>query len=85
MPEPFDEWWNRDGRFYDPDTTDVPWYDKRKALAERAFHAASAQSRNYIADQEVYPQSVTFFNGRRVRVSSRGKQGKPYLVVEVTP
>ena len=42
--ETFDEWWARKGRFIDPDTEDVPWFDKRKALAEEAFRAAVAQS-----------------------------------------
>lgn len=65
----FDEWWNRDGRFYDPDTSDVPWFDKRKDLAERAFDAAMAQSRNYTADSEVEPQEFTFTNGRRVKIN----------------
>lgn len=36
---PFDEWWGSVGRFYDPDTADVDWYDKRKELADLAFSA----------------------------------------------
>lgn len=36
----FDEWWESDGRFYDPDWSDVDWYDKRKSLAEYAWHRA---------------------------------------------
>ena len=39
----FRNWWNRDGKFYDPDTEDVPWFDKRVFLAERAFDAGVAQ------------------------------------------
>jgi hypothetical protein len=35
----FDAWWQQDGRGYDPDTEDVPWFDKRKGLAEYAFDA----------------------------------------------
>lgn len=62
----FDEWWNRVGRYYDPDTSDVPWEDKRRFLAELAFDAAMAQSRNYTADREVDPLNVTFANGRTV-------------------
>jgi hypothetical protein len=41
----FEEWWNKEGRFYDPDTEDVPWFDKRKELAELAFISGVAQSR----------------------------------------
>ena len=33
----FDDWWNQDGKYFDPDTEDVPWFDKRKDLAEYAF------------------------------------------------
>lgn len=36
----FDEWWNNEGRFIDPDTSDVPWFDKREALCHAAFEAA---------------------------------------------
>lgn len=36
----FDNWWEVDGRFFDPDTDDVPWFDKRKFLAEYAFNRA---------------------------------------------
>lgn len=36
----FTNWWNSDGRFIDPDTSDVDWFDKRKELAGIAFMAA---------------------------------------------
>jgi hypothetical protein len=36
----FDEWWDNDGKYYDPDWDDIPWYDKRKSLAEYAWHRA---------------------------------------------
>ena len=43
MPEsrttPFDKWWESDGRFYDPDFSEVDWFDKRKELAEYAFRS----------------------------------------------
>ena len=33
----FGKWWADDGRMYDPDTEEVPWFDKRKeALDEWA-------------------------------------------------
>lgn len=65
----FDEWWSREGQFLDPDTDDVPWFDKREGLARLAFEAATAQSRNYVANDEIYPSEVTFSNGRRVFVN----------------
>lgn len=37
--ERFRVWWNTEGVFYDPDTEDVPWFDKRRELAEYAFIA----------------------------------------------
>lgn len=64
--ETFSDWWLRDGRMFDPDTSDVPWFDKRKDLAEKAFNAALAQSRNYTCDDSVLPTEVTFANGRTV-------------------
>lgn len=38
----FDEWWNQEGKYIDPDTEDVSWYDKRKELAEIAFNAGKS-------------------------------------------
>ena len=35
----FEDWWSTDGRYIDPDTEDVPWFDKRKELAALAFIA----------------------------------------------
>lgn len=77
--ERFAEWWSRDGRFIDPDTDDVPWFDKRKGIAAAAFHAAMAQSGNYIADDPVTPMQVTFANGRQVTIAA-DKHG-PWLSV----
>ena len=68
----FDEWWNREGQFYDPDTEDVPWYDKRKAIAEKAWEVAKAISGNYVADHDTFPQIITFENGRVVAMKGQG-------------
>lgn len=68
----FDEWWGREGRFIDPDTSDIPWYDKRRALAEHAFHIAMAISRNYVADDDTDALQFTFANGRIVQWSENG-------------
>lgn len=86
--ETFDEWWTRIGRTLDPDTEDVPWYDKRKGLAEAAFNAAKAQSRNYTADEEVMPEKVTFGNGRVVWIAENktpGVHNGVYLEVAQIP
>lgn len=34
----FEEWWTREGKFIDPDTSDVPWFDKRKGLCAHAYY-----------------------------------------------
>lgn len=39
----FEAWWEKEGRFIDPDTDDVPWFDKRKALARHAFEAGMVE------------------------------------------
>ena len=78
--ESFEEWWNRDGKFYDPDTDDVPWFDKRKELAERAFNAAKAQSGNYVCDDTTFPGLVQFANGHNVRIVERADGVKGYYL-----
>lgn len=82
----FGKWWDEDGRFYDPDTSDVPWYDKREELAEHAYEAGiaagMARAGNYTADSAVYPKQVTFANGRCVRVAVSYDGMSPYLTVE---
>jgi hypothetical protein len=39
----FEKWWDSDGKYFDPDTEDVPWYDKRAELAEYAWHRGRAK------------------------------------------
>lgn len=68
----FEDWWQADGKFIDPDTSDVPWFDKRKALAALAFEAAMLVSRNYVADEETAPDQITFTNGRIVTLGDDG-------------
>jgi hypothetical protein len=67
----FVRWWEEDGRFIDPDTSDVSWFDKRQSLCEMAFAAGlktgMARGGNYTADDAVNPIKITFANGRRVR------------------
>lgn len=44
MNADFMEWWQRDGKFYDPDTEDVDWFDKRVELAEYTFTRARLEA-----------------------------------------
>ena len=81
ISEAFEEWWDRYGFNVDPDTSDVPWYDKRKGLAEIAFAAAMAQSGNYVANDETFPSEVTFSNGRIVRINV-ATEGLAFLEIE---
>lgn len=39
--EQFSAWWLADGQFHDPDTDDVPWFDKRRALCWIAYFEAA--------------------------------------------
>ena len=49
----FDKWWQEEGKMIDPDTEDVPWFDKRQGLADLAFEAGikcgMARAANYTA------------------------------------
>lgn len=51
----FDDWWTETGRCLDPDTDDVPWFDKRRGLAEYAFDAGLSAARD---TTEVSPDVV---------------------------
>lgn len=81
ISDAFEEWWARDGFYIDPDTSDVPWFDKRKGLAELAFAAAYAQSGNYVANDDTFPSEVTFSNGRIVRINV-ATEGLAFLEIE---
>ena len=80
----FENWWSTDGRMYDPDTEDVPWFDKRKALAALAFdkgvEIGMARSRNYTANSAVDPDRIHFANGRVVKLSR--ETGRLYLTIQ---
>jgi hypothetical protein len=80
----FDKWWQEDGRMIDPDTEDVPWFDKRKGLAEMAFEAGikcgMARAGNYTADDAEMPERVDFANGRFVRIVDNPAPGVHYGV-----
>ncbi len=73
----FDEWWQRSGKYLDPDTSEVSWHDKRKELAALAYVAGMAQSRNHIADAAVSPTIFHFKNGVTVSIQYEGDT--PYL------
>ena len=44
-------------------------------LARRAWDAAKAQSRNYVTDEEVMPEKITFANGRVVWIADNKTEG----------
>jgi hypothetical protein len=76
--ETFDEWWTRSGRNFRPNATDATLAHKEYAAV--AWRAATAQSANYIADDEVTPGVVEFANGRIVEISTND-QGDAFLTV----
>jgi len=82
MKTGFEKWWHEHGRNLDPDTEDVPWYDKREALAHIAFDEGikigMALGANYTANTAISPTLIEFANGRTVRI---GLDGVPHLEV----
>ncbi len=85
MTAGFEKWWSEQGRFMDPDTEDVHWYDKREALARLAFDEGvkigMAIAGNYVADDYIYPTCVRFANGRTVTLL---KDPIPHLEISST-
>lgn len=85
----FEKWWQEQGRSLDPDTEDVPWYDKREALAHIAFdegiRVGMARAGNYTANCSVDPTSVEFANGRTVKIKQMSSPDcGPYLEIGMT-
>lgn len=76
----FDNWWEREGKSYDPDAEAVPWFDKRKALAAKAYLVATIASRNYVADQATEPMEFVFANGTKVMLVGND-EGDTYLAL----
>jgi hypothetical protein len=75
--ETFEKWWADDGRFYDPDTEDVPWFDKSKELAELAFakgiEIGMARSGNYTANSEKMLDYALRETAEAVRIMHRDR------------
>jgi len=59
--ETFEQWWQRAGCKIDSEI--------EMHFAKAAWDAAKAQSRNYIADEEIMPEKVIFANGRVVWIA----------------
>jgi hypothetical protein len=49
----FSDWWQRWGKWIDPDTEDVDWFDKRAGLCEFAFQAGYALGKGRHRDMAV--------------------------------
>ena len=82
----FERWWQEEGRTLDPDTEDIPWFDKREGLAAQAFEAGircgMTRAGNYTASDSVTPDAVTFANGRTVRIVQKSSPDcGPYLEI----
>lgn len=78
--ETFEQWVQRTGQ----DTRNVGAME----LAKSAWQAALAQSRNYVAEEEVMPEKLTFANGRVVWIEDNkqpGVQHGVYLEVGQLP
>lgn len=82
MKTAFEAWYERCGKHIDPDLTREEF---ATAAFEDGFQIGMAQSRNYTADKEQMPQSVTFANGRTVKIvpnTAPGVQHGVFLEVE---
>lgn len=76
-PDAFADWWSKDGQYLDPDTSDVPWFDKRRGLAEAAYLAGATLPENkmrcticgFIVDTrfEATKPSINFGMGGRTK------------------
>jgi ribosomal protein L10 len=81
--ETFDQWLERTGQ-----SAMAVLNDPAVTLARAAWEAAKAQSRNYVADEEVMPEKITFANGRVVYIKDNetpGVHNGVYLEVEQLP
>lgn len=77
LRELFDEWWDKKGRFIDPDTEDVPWFDKRKELSEYAFDAGfTTRPSGWIPVSERLPEEA----GEYITTSLRWSDSQDYSV-----
>jgi len=72
MKTPFEAWYERSGKHIDPQLTREEF---ATAAFEDGFQIGMAQSRNYIADEETMPETVTFANGRIVRIADNKTPG----------
>ena len=63
----FDTWWRDEGRFIDPDTSDVPWFDKREELAHCAFDAAASGLEAAEAIVDALPKCWRLVDGELVQ------------------
>ena len=67
MNKIFDDWWLKNAPPCSALTVDVQYKS-----AEKAWEAAMAISGNYVADHEIYPQTIIFANGRIVKMKGQG-------------
>lgn len=68
--ETFEQWLERTGQ-----TAMTILNEPAFTLAKAAWNAALAQSRNYVADEAVMPEKVTFANGRVVYIADNTAPG----------
>lgn len=72
MKTTFEAWYERSGRHIDNQLTREEF---AKVAFEDGFAIGMAQSRNYTANEEQMPESVTFANGRTVKIVSNTNPG----------
>jgi hypothetical protein len=75
--ETFEQWIERTGQY----TKSISAMD----LGKKAWDAATAQSRNYVAEEEKMPERITFGNGRVVTIVDNEYPWRIYLAVGQLP
>lgn len=72
MKTSFEAWYKRSGKHLDSQLTREEFVT---VAFEEGFAIGMAQSRNYTADDAQMPESVTFANGRTVKIVSNTTPG----------
>ena len=65
----FDIWWQGTGQSLDPDTSDVDWHTKRKALSEQAFRDGWQSGRLDLAHTEAGMAAIPDTSDGRTRAA----------------
>ena len=74
----FDDWWIADGKFFDPDFSEIPWFDKRKDLAEYAWHRGRASMTTFLnrKSHHIREAAIVLTNACQILDVAKGEWAK---------